>query len=282
MTSFKPKGQTRNNNFPPRDPNFKFPEPQAGNQLARISLIVDLGTQEREDFVGKDGVAKPQTPCQQVAVFADLVDSRVDYGSNIGEKAFRLILNKSFKGEVTGINFAPVPPRDADGNLIENKEWTFHPQNLLTRLATATGEKSIVGGENNMDISLLLGKPLMIDVEVKKTPSGRKGEDGEEIIWTNINQKAYATVPSFGGKVMDVPELDQPAMLITFDNVTPESAVFLRADIKRKLKMAQEYPGSVMQQVLEGMEGVPSAEPVTKASTNKESDYNDFDDQIPF
>ena len=71
-------------------------------QAARISLIVDIGTQERPDFEEKDKQGnvievKPQKPAQQVVVFADLVDQVVDYGGDIGEKQYRLMLNKELQ-----------------------------------------------------------------------------------------------------------------------------------------------------------------------------------------
>src|SRR5690554_2240331 len=124
----------------------KFPVPEGGSQMARISLIVDLGIQNREEIVDPNtGESKPQKPQHQIAIFADLVDQVVDYGGEIGKKQYRLTLNKSFKGEVAGINFAAVPPRNADGKIIEGKMWTFAPASILTKLAKATGQTQILG-----------------------------------------------------------------------------------------------------------------------------------------
>src|SRR5438477_4746932 len=126
--AFKPKSNGNGGgNFEQRN----FPTPKSGARRARLSLIVDLGTQERDDVWEKDGklvkegtegaVAKPQKPAHQIAVFADLVNDVVDYGGDIGEAQYRLMLNKGFKGEIQGVNFNKVPPMDAKGNLMEGK-----------------------------------------------------------------------------------------------------------------------------------------------------------------
>lgn len=283
--SFKPMA-TANNTSGPRE-FTKFPAPaDLGNQAARISLIVDLGLQERDDFEDPNtGEVKPQKPCQQTAVFADLVDNIVDYGNDIGEKPYRLLLNKSFMGEIQGINFTPTPPRDAKGNIQEGKIWTLHPANLLTKLAKATGQTQILGANeaDNMDISQLLDQPLMIDVEVKETPAknGKKDSEGNPIIYTNVNPKVYASVPKMKGKPIEVAELADPALVITFDNVTPETAKYIRADIKRKIQQALNYPGSQMEKVFGAAQSAPQE---TKQEQKQEpEEYDNFDDSdVPF
>src|SRR5437763_16906908 len=98
--AFKPKSTGNGNrNFEPRN----FPVPKGGARRARVSLIVDLGTQERDPVWELDGklvkegtdgaVEKAQKPAHQVAVFADLVNDVVDYGGDIGEAQYRLMLN---------------------------------------------------------------------------------------------------------------------------------------------------------------------------------------------
>ena len=107
--AFAPKQGNTNNT--PRDPEMSrdFPTPKAGNRAARIALIVDLGIQEREDFVDqKTQVATPQAPKQQVAIFADLVADVVDYKGDIGKAPYRLMLNKNFKGDIQGINLSLI------------------------------------------------------------------------------------------------------------------------------------------------------------------------------
>lgn len=297
--AFKPKNS--NTTFAPRE-NFVMPVPEAGNQAARISLIVDLGIQERPDFEDpKTKEVKPQKPVQQLAVFADLVDNIVDYGGSIGEQPYRLILNKNFQGEVQGVAFTAVPPRDAEGNMIEGKLWTFHPANLLTKLAKATGQDQIIGGseEDNMDVEQLLGQSLFIDVEVKQTESSKLDSKGEKIVYTNVRPKTYATVPKKKGVPQEVDDLSIEPMLITFDDVTLEQAKFIRADVRRLIKKATNYVGSKMQTVLEEYEASlgtgqasgksdkaeskPKAEDKPKTIKSKEKQADDsFDDDAPF
>lgn len=287
--AFKPQNANTVSDAPRE--RLVFPTPEGGNQPARISLIVDLGTQEREDFEDpKTGEIKPQKPVQQLAIFADLVDNTVDYGGDLGEQHYRLMLNKNFKGQIAGVNFTAVPPRDADGNLISGKEWTFHPASLLTKLAKATGQTQILGGtkDDNMDIEQLLGQGLMIDVEVKETPhkDGKKDESGELIVYKNVNPKVYATLPKVKGKPMDVEELNNPPLLITFDNVTEETAKFIRGDVKRQIQKALNYEGSQMQKVLgsapQGQQQEEKKEAPKPVKAEPSPDFDAFDDDIPF
>lgn len=297
--AFAPK--QGNTNTAPRDPEMSrdFPTPKAGNRAARIALIVDLGIQEREDFVDqKTQVATPQTPKQQVAIFADLVADVVDYKGDIGKAPYRLMLNKNFKGDIQGINFAPVPPRDAEGKLIEGRLWTYHPASPLTKLAKVTGIQSILDG-TDLDIEQLLGEAFMATVEVKITETDKEDKDGNKIVYKNVNYKGCSEVPEMpDGSLYPVPNTPNTPMVITFDDVTAEQAKFLRADIKRKIKLATNYVGSKMQEVLEAteagtsQESKPESKPASKpASKAKEKapaaqkpaeDFDNFDDDIPF
>ncbi len=239
-------------------------EPKAGNRYARISLIVDMGTQEREDFVDeKTGVSKPQNACQQVAVFADLVNDVVDYGGKIGKAQYRMLLNKSFKGEVTGTNFTTVPPKDGNGQMVKGKPWTLHPANLLTKLAKAVGKPEIIVDDNkpsSLDIELLLNEPLLIDVEVKKTPAkDKKDKDGNTVMYTNVNFKNASPIPPTTNEEGDevpavVKKLTQPARCITFDNAKAEDIQFIRAGLLKQIKLAVNYAGSQMQAAVEAYE----------------------------
>jgi len=254
--SFKPQGSK---DFAPRtsnEPKYNFPIPSDGNQDARISLIVDLGEQNREDGENEDGTTYSRKPCQQVAVFADLVDEVVDYGGDIGEAQYRLMLNKNFKGDVQGINFTAVPPKDAQGNTIKGKIWSFHPANLLSKLAKATGNDVILGGnyEDNMNVEKLLGSPLMINVEVKQTESDKKGDDGNPIVYTNVRAAGYSPIPKKKGVQLEVSELTAEPKCITFDNATVEDVKVLRYAIRKKIKLANNYAGSQMQRAIEEYE----------------------------
>ena len=182
--AFKPKQKntTTTSTFEPRN----FPVPKGGARKARVSLIVDLGTQIREPYEDQDGKRVEPKPCQQVAVFADLVADTVDYGGEIGKQHYRLMLNKSFAGVVQGINFAFVPPKDAKGNLLEGKPWTLHPANLLTKLAKAVGKPEVA---TTGDIEQLLGEAFIAEVEVNESEdkNGKKDNDGNIIVYRNVN-----------------------------------------------------------------------------------------------
>jgi hypothetical protein len=266
--SFKPKnaGKPRNEGDFERGPR---PVPKSGPRKARVSLIVDLGVQKRDDFEDeKTGETKPQKPCAQVAVFADLVQDVVDYGGTIGKAQYRLCLNKSFKGDIEGINFTATPPKDAKGQIIKGKPWGFHPQNMLTKLAKAVGKPEIAldEGPSGMDISLLLNEPFIADVDVKEVVSDtKKDDDGNPIVYRNVNFKGPSKVPMVETDELDedgnaiekpapVAELKTPALCITFDNAKAEDIKFIRRNLINKIKLAENYAGSQMQKAIEEFE----------------------------
>lgn len=315
MAGFKPKNSGKTNG----DGNFEqrnFPTPKNGARKARVSLIVDLGVQAREDF--EDPVTKelkPQKPCQQVVVFADLVQDVVDYGGPIGKAQYRLLLNKAFAGVVQGVNFTAVPPKDAKGNMIAGKEWGFHPANLLTKLAKAVGKPEVI---TSMDISELLDMPFVADVEVIEKDSEKKDKDGNPIIYRNVNFKGASKVGMHctgefddDGNEVEVEDavapLKQPALCITFDNATADVIKFIRPNLIKMIKLAEDYAGSQMQAAIEEFEKTQSNKPAnndtdtddTPADTPKEKpvakkpvakkvavkapvDTSDMDDDIPF
>lgn len=292
--SYKPQaqsntsGERKPSGIAPNGVAYKYPVPEGGSQAARISLIVDIGTQKRPDFEEKDKQGnvievKPQKPAQQVVVFADLVDQVVDYGGDIGEKQYRLMLNKNFKGDIDGINFTAVPYRDGEGKIIEtNKPWTFHPANMLTKLAKATGNEHILGVDeaSNMDIGVLLGAGFYADVEVKSNDSGKKKDDGTPIIYTNVNFKGASKLPMVKGKQLEIDELQAEPLILNHDNVTEETLVLIRGKVLEMMKQAKEYEGSNLQKLLsKGKVETPNQEAAPSAS---QPDPTAIDDDIPF
>lgn len=319
--SFKVKGagQARGGDFEPRITVV----PKAGARKARVSLIVDLGIQKREDF--EDETTKEtrqQKPCPQVAVFVDLVNDVVDYGGKIGKAQYRLMVNKTFGGEITGINFVTTPPKDAKGNRIDGKPWGFHPRNRLTELCKATGrpEIAIEEGPSGTDIEQLLGLPLIADVEVKETsPEGKKDKDGNQIVYKNVNFKGASKVPmqdsdelDADGNAVEVPapvaDLKIAPRLIGFDTATKEDIQYIRLGLRKMIKLAENYAGSAMQTAIEAYEaengsaaasddaGEPEsqAEPKSKVTPAKpkatpapkkpveKAGFEDMDDDVPF
>lgn len=262
--AFKPKSESNFTGGTNPDFGTNFPVPRAGSRKARVSLIIDLGRQVRkpiykvgEKIVDEDtegAVRHDQKPCQQVAVFADLVADVVDYGGNIGKAQYRLMLNKSFQGKIEGINFQKVPPKDPKGNTIQGKPWTLHPANVLTKLAKATGATDVI---ESAEIDKLLDLPFMATVEVKITPdkNGKKDKDGNVIEYKNVNFKGAAEVPEDDdGNPIEVAPLKQPALCITFDDAKPEHIKFIRPSILAVIKQAEDYEGSQMQKAIEAYE----------------------------
>jgi hypothetical protein len=297
-----------------------FPVPKAGARRARVSLIADLGTQEREpSYIGPDGklckpdaegaVRKDNKPAHQIAIFADLVNDVVDYGGEIGKAQYRLLLNKSFKGDVQGINFYPTPPVDNKGNIIEGKKWAYHPQSMLTKLGDAIGLENFGVQDETDDVELLLNGQFIAEVDVKETNSGKQDKDGNDIIYKNVNFKKPAKVPpemkedADGNEVEVVPtfaKLQQTPMIIGFDNVDEDNVKFLRADIRKKIKASAEYhkeEGARMKAAIEayeaklGIKDDSADEKPAKPATPRPSkpakpkapvQQDDMDDDIPF
>lgn len=300
--SYKPQQnqsseRKQNTGIAPNGVAYKYPVPEGGNQAARISLIVDIGTQQRffEDKDTKEVTEKK--PAKQVIVFADLVDQVVDYGGDIGEKQYRLMLNNSFKGDIKGVDFIGMPPRDADGNMINGKLWTFHPTSLLTKVAKATGCDSILGvtPEDNMDIAQLLGKAFYADVQVISTDSGKKNDKGEAIIYNNVNFKGASKLPMVKGKPLEVEELQVTPLILNHNNVTAETVTLLRGKVLHMMKLAPEYSGSALEKLLSATgssqsddkaNAAPQAPAKAKTSTKapQEPVENpiDFDSDDPF
>jgi len=295
--SYKPKaqsnteGERKNTGIAPNGVAYKYPVPDGGSQAARISLIVDIGTQDRPDFEEKDKQGnvievKPQKPAQQVVVFADLVDQVVDYGGDIGEKQYRLMLNKNFKGDIEGINFTAVPYRDGDGKLMETgKPWTFHPANMLTKLAKATGNEHILGvdKDNNMDIGSLLGAGFYADVEVKSVDSTKKKDDGTPIIYNNVNFKGASKLPMVKGKLIEIDELQVKPLILNHSNITEDTLPLIRGKVLSMMKLAKEYEGSKLQQLLGETQSKPvPAQDNDVVEQDFDSTADNFDDDIPF
>lgn len=256
--SFKPSAANNSNASGVREDTSKFPTPRAGSRKARVSLIIDLGTQNREDF--EDPITKEmktQGPKQQVVVFADLVADVVDYGTTIGKAQYRLLLNKSFMGEVQGINFGTVPPKDAKGNTMEGKPWCMHPQNLLTKLAKAVGKTEIIneGSDSSLDISLLLGQPFMAQVEVKETEGKKKDADGNAVLYKNVSFRGASEIgEDDDGEKLAIADLTVKPLCITFDSAKKGDIKFIRANLIAKIKLANNYKDSAMKVAIEAYE----------------------------
>ena len=284
--SFKPKNSGGNGGNFKRDPNAKFPVPKAGNRPARVSLIIDLGNQNRKDF--EDPITKelkPQKPADQIAIFLDLTADVVDYGSVIGKQPYRLMLNKSFAGELDGINFTTGPVRDAQGAVIQGRPYNYHPMSIITKLAKAAKVDAIVDGVD-LDITQLLNKPLLATVEVKRSEdkNGKKDEaTGKVRVYENVNFRGVSEVPEIeDGVFMKVPECQLTPMVISFADATVDDIKYIRRDVLAKIKTANNYAGSNMQKAIEEFEAASSTESVVQKSETPAFDDDEFDSDCPF
>lgn len=254
--SYKPKhsGNDTQREYKP------LPIPDAGSQEARISLIVSVGEQKQEGYISKETqkyVEPKREYVEEILVFADVVDCIRDYGEPIGEAQYRQLLNGTWDKSIKGAKFEWAIARDKDGNEIPGKPKTFHPRSLLRELANVTNTHILgydaegnLDPDSNMDIEQLLDKPLMIDIKVTKNPdkNGKKDSKGDVIVYQNVKIENFSAVPN--KLLAQVAPLRIPAILITLDNVTEETAKFLRKDVIRKILQAKDYPGSKMEEVL--------------------------------
>lgn len=309
--SFKPKSNsTGNGEGFSVDYNAINSQVKGGSRPARISLIVDLGKQEREDFTeeykpelpkhskalgdgtgriekvdGKEHIFIAQKPVEQIAVFADLTSDVVDYGENLGKQPYRLVINKSYQGNLHGIGFNGCYSFDKNGNILKDKGFTFHSSSPLTKLAKATKQDQIISGsgDDNMDIAQLLGKPFMASVD--------KQERNDN---TYINYKGCSEVPLVPSDPTDpdseevplnVKKLKLEPLCITFDDVTEETAKFIRGDIRKKIKQALNYEGSKMQEIFESSNNSSPKqedEPEDEGYNEPEVPVDDPDEDIPY
>lgn len=283
--SFKPTRTVSNNseNFEER----KYPTPKAGVRPGRISLIVDLGIQEQEDY--EDPKTKKVTkrkPVHKVAYFADLTSDVVDYGGSIGEQPYRLALFPTYKGKVNGSNFGAVPPK------IKGGLWTFHSNSLHAKLARATGTEEIISeGDDNLDISLLLGKAARFQVEVKERETDYLDDEGNKKIFTDVKFKGVMstevpsdpTNPDSPMTNVKVNDLHINPMIISWDGVTEDQIKYLRKDIRSTIKQATNYEGSRMQMLIEKHEGGGEETKQDMSSTVDVSTNDDaFDKDVEF
>ena len=279
---FKPSASNNSNASGPREDTSKHPTPRAGSRKARISLIVDLGEQNRDDFEDPiTKVMKVQKPAQQVAVFADLIADVVDYGGDIGKAQYRLLLNKQFMGEIQGVNFNKSPPKDRDGNTMEGKPWGLHPQNLLSKLANATGHPEVIPETepHGMDISRLLGEAFMCQVEVKETIGKKDDANGNKVVYKNVSFRGASEVmEDDDGEKIEIAKLSQKAICITFDNAKAQNIKFIRASLIKKIKLANNYAKSQMKVAIEAHEAENGG---GKAADAAGGDNGDDGDEAP-
>ena len=218
---------TKSNN--PSVKGTEWPRPEAGTQAAAISLIIDLGIQDQEPGKRDDGTTFERQPVQQVAIMVDLLNDYHDWGGDIGRKQIRMPLYSNYNKIVTGYNFT-IAKQD-DGRV------TFNPKSKMTKLAVATRTHDELI-KNGHDISIWLGKPVMVEIDEKK-----------------VGDKFFQSIKNIVGvpKGMQLQPLEAEPLLIDFDNATPETVKFIRKDVREQIMKAHNYHGTQIQRVFTEM-----------------------------
>lgn len=251
-------------------------KPKKGTQVCQVGLLVDLGTHKKfpkfaekdnkreQDENGLDKILVPKEGKdteQKVAVYVDLLTQTHDYEGAIGVKNIRLPLHQNNYGVSAGINFSTVAPRKPNGDYIKGQPWLLAPASQWMKIAKAVAfdaDKSVADvifhaeykNKDLNNINLLLGKPLLFNVEVKESVSGDK---------TYINTKLLTPSPMIEG--MNVPEALITPISIEFtdtdlldkrDDLSGACKLDLirNADIL-KIVVATNYEGSEIQKAIQ-------------------------------
>lgn len=199
---------------------------------------------------------------QELAIFADLTENRVDYGEEIGDKPFRVMLNRRWQGEINGFQLKKSPPAQKGG------VWTVKGNTKLAELATATGHKELLECDlEDADWSEMLGEGFNITIE-------KSGDEGQ---YLNIGK--CVALKKKKGVVEEVEELDGEPILITFDDATVEDleAAHVRRDVIEKIKKASDYEGSQIQKAIEEYEARLKSK--SKDSSDDDSDEDEAEDE---
>lgn len=302
--AFKPKNlNLSGNNENTEKKPFVAIIPEDGLQAVQIGLLVNLGLHKKlpkftkdsagkreQDENGNDKIYIPKEGKdleQKVAVYVDLLDQTHDYEGELGVKNIRLPLHQVSRGLSEGLNLTTVAPRDPNGNYIKGKPWLLAPASAWAKVAAVTkmedGKKvSDVIFEANYknqklnDISQLLGKKFMYNVEVKTTE-----KDGN----TYVNTKLKSPVPLMKG--MSPPDALVDAISINFDDNDILEAKdelggackydFIRVADLRKIVLAEDYEGSKMQEAVREREDedelIKKAKEIAAAVIENDKEY---------
>lgn len=267
---------------------------EAGHKKSEIALedeeayIVDNPTNWFADFVNpKTKVVErhvfwPQKPQRAVAITVDYPQFEYDWGSDIGKKPLRFLLN----GE-----YIPKGGKAADvvvGRTYDLKEttkdfsprWSLATNSLLYKLAVAT--EVIKSGEplSKGDIGNLIGKAALFEAR----------------IWIEDGYKQEKI--SFKGEVpegMPVPEYDESILYyINLNSDNDEEHVRqLRRSVRNTIKRSVSYEGSKLQaqydHIIQGGKPKSQEDDAVASSVSSEdavqevvADTTVFDDDIPF
>lgn len=212
------------------------------------------------------GFKKDGTPItyQEVAIMADCTEMFIDYGEEIGEKPYRVMLNKSWMGDVQGFQLKKVPPTK------KGDPWTVKGNTKLAEIFTATGHKDLMDVDlEDADISVILGEAMNLSIE----------KSGDNDQYVNIGK--CVQLKKKKGQLEEVEDLIDEPLLILFDNATADllEQAHVRGDIIKKIKSAVDYEGSAMQEAVEEYERRNKAKFKAKAEEADDGEEGDDDEE---
>ena len=280
--SFKPHGQKAPSAGGNQEREFvEMPRPEEGSQIVELGLLVDLGLHAKNPKFAKDskgnreknedGSDKIIMPKEgdkglehKVSAYVDLLNETHDFGEKIGVKNIRLPLHKVSRGLSEGLTLTTVAPRDPKGAYVKGKPWILPATSQWYKIAGVvyTEQRQKVSDiifdarYDNADlnnIALLLGKPFMMEVQVKVNTVG-EGENAKEFV--NISLKSPMSLM----KGLTAPAALTGAVAVMMDDVDLLEAKdylggarkidMLRIADIRKIVLAKNYEGSKMQEAI--------------------------------
>ena len=194
-------------------------------------------------------------------MYVDLLTQEHDYEGDIGVRNIRVPLHQVSRGMSEGVNLVTVAPRDADGNYIKGKPWLLAPASAWNKIAAVVKNdagkfvKDVIFDANYKnpflnDVSQLLGKPFMYNVEVKVEEKGEA---------KYVNVKLKNAVPMMKG--MAAPDALIKAISVGFDDtdlLEPNDELggsckldLVRVGDLRKIVLASDYQGTEMQKAIQ-------------------------------
>ena len=256
--------------FKSGDPDIEDAEDVEVGKYTKTIQLEEDGTwevvDESPEFIIEANEYGGEREYQELAMFADLTENPVDYGEDIGTKAFRVMLNRRWMGEVNGFQLKKSKPAQKDG------VWTIKGNTKLAELASATGHKDLLECDlEDADWSEMLGEAFNITIE-------KSGDDGQ---YLNIGK--CVALKKKKGVLEDVEDLEQDAILLTFDDVTVEELelAHIRGDIIKKIKKASDYKGSQMQKAVEEFEARQKAKAKPASKDSDDADEDEDEEEKP-
>lgn len=265
------------------------------NRIAILSGLIDLGVQERPDYVEEytgtkkqeaalkagtshldeeeENIITPLKPTEQIAIMADFPEIMVNYGkffSKDGEddwKPYRHLITNEWwdKGAreklAKGVSLSCKPDDKADSG------WAYDRKSTISKLAVATGVVPKAPVDQNFDIGELLGGVFTMDVSAE--------EDGKyvNIKVKNISKK-HDKIP--------VPDHDVVPFGVMLEGGNDEEDLKqIRASVKNTLKRAKGWETSGLKAELDALESSSSSSN-TNTNANGQPDLDDMEDDEVF